>query len=199
MGKLIVLTGGTCGGKTYALKKLKTFFGEKIIVIPEVATALFEGEFPRPKVWTPEWHDSLQKKIIKKQVEFEDLAVEMAIKTEVDVIVCDRGLLDPAAYIEDGIHGLERRYFVDLNAAIKRYYAVIHLESLATIDPKMYNKMVASNPCRVESVEDSIRQEMALRHIWSTHPRRIHLNGDIEESVSIICEIIQGILNQNYH
>lgn len=199
MGELVVLTGGTCGGKTYVLKKLKTFFGEKIIVIPEVATALFEGEFPRPKVWTSEWHDSLQKKIIEKQVEFEDLAVETAIKTGVGVIVCDRGLLDPAAYMEGGISELTGKHHINFDDVIKRYHTVIHLESLATINPKTYKKMVASNPCRIESVNDSIKQEMALRHIWSTHPRRIHLNGDIEESVSIICEIIQGILNQNYH
>ena len=66
---IIVLTGGTLGGKTTIINKLKNIYKDKIIVIPEVSCILFEEEFKRPDVWSLEWHYSLQRGILKRQYE----------------------------------------------------------------------------------------------------------------------------------
>ena len=47
MTKRIAITGGPNGGKTTALSVLKETFGSKIEVVPEAATMIFSGGFPR--------------------------------------------------------------------------------------------------------------------------------------------------------
>ena len=47
MKKRIALTGGPNGGKTTALSVLKETFGNKIELVPEAATLIFSGGFPR--------------------------------------------------------------------------------------------------------------------------------------------------------
>ncbi|NDI06057.1 MAG: hypothetical protein EBY58_07285 [Rhodobacteraceae bacterium] len=43
----IVLTGGPGGGKTTAADLFRRELGEKVVVVPEAATMLFSGGFPR--------------------------------------------------------------------------------------------------------------------------------------------------------
>ena len=43
----IVLTGGPGAGKTTAADLLRREIGEKIIIVPEAATMIFAGGFPR--------------------------------------------------------------------------------------------------------------------------------------------------------
>lgn len=48
----IVLTGGPGGGKTTAADLFRREIGERVVVVPEAATLLFSGGFPR----SPEIH-----------------------------------------------------------------------------------------------------------------------------------------------
>jgi dephospho-CoA kinase len=43
----IVLTGGPGGGKTTAADLFRREIGERVVVVPETATMLFAGGFPR--------------------------------------------------------------------------------------------------------------------------------------------------------
>ena len=43
----IVLTGGPGGGKTTAADLMRREVGERIVIVPEAATMLFSGGFPR--------------------------------------------------------------------------------------------------------------------------------------------------------
>ena len=43
----IVLTGGPGGGKTTAADLFRREIGERVVVVPEAATLLFLGGFPR--------------------------------------------------------------------------------------------------------------------------------------------------------
>ena len=43
----IVLTGGPGGGKTTAGDLFRREFGERVVLVPEAATLLFSGGFPR--------------------------------------------------------------------------------------------------------------------------------------------------------
>jgi tRNA uridine 5-carbamoylmethylation protein Kti12 len=42
--KIIVLTGGTLGGKTTIIQNLKRLFKDRIITIPEVSCLFFERD-----------------------------------------------------------------------------------------------------------------------------------------------------------
>ncbi len=44
----VVLTGGPGGGKTTAADLLRREIGDRVIIVPEAATLLFSGGFPRP-------------------------------------------------------------------------------------------------------------------------------------------------------
>ncbi|MDG2111663.1 MAG: AAA family ATPase, partial [Actinomycetota bacterium] len=44
----VVLTGGPGGGKTTAADLFRREIGDRVIVVPEAATLLFSGGFPRP-------------------------------------------------------------------------------------------------------------------------------------------------------
>ncbi len=45
----IVLTGGPGGGKTTAADLFRRELGERVVIVPESATILFAGGFPRSK------------------------------------------------------------------------------------------------------------------------------------------------------
>lgn len=44
----IVLTGGPGGGKTTAADLYRREIGDQVVVVPEAATLLYTGGFPRP-------------------------------------------------------------------------------------------------------------------------------------------------------
>ncbi len=43
----IVLTGGPGGGKTTAADLFRREIGDRVVIVPEAATILFQGGFPR--------------------------------------------------------------------------------------------------------------------------------------------------------
>ena len=45
----VVLTGGPGGGKTTAADLFRREIGERVVIVPEAATLLFAGGFPRPQ------------------------------------------------------------------------------------------------------------------------------------------------------
>ncbi len=47
----IVLTGGPGGGKTTAADLLRRELGSRVVIVPEAATILFAGGFPRSQQW----------------------------------------------------------------------------------------------------------------------------------------------------
>ncbi len=82
----IVLTGGPGGGKTTAADLMRREVGERIVIVPEAATMLFSGGFPRQA----ETHArrSLQTAIYHVQRNLED--VHSALYSD-RILLCDRG------------------------------------------------------------------------------------------------------------
>lgn len=187
MVKKIVLTGGPCSGKTTVLCALRDGFGEKIIFVPEVATLLLAGGFPTPGKhlkWSEKWQAAFQAAVLPLQEAIEDAHALMAAERGDRLMICDRGVLDGAAYTPGGVAEFCNRYAVDHTRALTRYEAVIHLESLATTKPEMYGK--AGNDSRFEPLERAQELERATRAAWQDHPRHIVVDGrhGIEGKVS---------------
>lgn len=160
----IVLTGGPGGGKTTAADLFRREIGERVVIVPEAATLLFAGGFPR----SSEVHarKSVQCAIYHVQRHLED--VQSALYPD-RILLCDRGTLDGAVYWPDEPSGFFTSVGSTEERELDRYDAVIFFESAAVggID------IEGGNPTRIESREQAIDLDRRLRAMWSKHPRLV--------------------------
>ena len=158
----IVLTGGPGGGKTTAADLFRREIGDEVTVVPEAATMLFSGGFPR--VDQGDARRATQRAIYNVQRNLEDVQAALYPGR---ILLCDRGTLDGAAYWPDGADA----FYQDLNTSVEkeyaRYDAVIHFESAAVGDMDIEG----GNPVRIESAEAAVALDARLRAVWSAHPR----------------------------
>ncbi len=193
----IVLTGGPCSGKSSVQRALRQEFGPDLVLVPEAATLLLEGGFPVPGKhlpWSPQWQAVFQAAVLPLQRSLEESCVLMARSQGARVLVCDRGLLDGAAYTPGGVEEFCRAFGIDYPEALSRYEAVVHLESLATADPPQYG--TAGNALRFEALEEAVRLEMATRAAWAGHPRRLVIDGrrGVEGKVAAVVGFLRDFL-----
>lgn len=160
----IVLTGGPGAGKTTAADLFRREIGERVVVVPEAATLLFSGGFPR--VNEPHAHRAVQTAIYHLQKNLEDV---QAARFPERILLCDRGTLDGAAYWPDEPGGFFAAMGTTEERELARYDAVIFFESAAVGGLPIEG----GNPTRVESVSEALALDRALRAIWSKHPRFI--------------------------
>ena len=195
--RTIVMTGGPCGGKSTVLSALREEFGLKLALVPEVATMLLGSGFPAPGKdlpWCEEWQAAFQSAVLPLQAAIED-AVALAAKTNgAGLLVCDRGILDGAAYTPGGVSEFTRKYGVDPAAALTRYTAIIHLESLAVVDPSRYG--TTGNENRFEPLARAQELETSTREAWVAHPRHIIIDGrrGIEGKIAQVIGIVRFLL-----
>jgi predicted ATPase len=193
----IVLTGGPCSGKSSVQQALRAELGPDVVLVPEAATLLLAGGFPAPGThlpWSPQWQAAFQSAVLPLQRALEESCVLMARSQGAQLLVCDRGLLDGAAYTPGGVEEFCRAFGIDLSEALARYEAVLHLESLATADPPRYG--TAGNALRFEPLEEAVRLEMATRAAWAGHPRRLHLDGrgGVEGKIAAVVDFLRALL-----
>ncbi len=169
--KRVVLTGGPGAGKTAVLELTRLHVCEHVAVLPEAASMLFRGGFPRSQ--TAASLRAVQRAIFHVQRELEN-AVEAA-RPEVEVLLCDRGTVDGAAYWS-GEDTLWSAVGTTLAAELARYHAVIHLR---TPSDASYNH---NNPMRIENVADAARIDARIAALWQEHPR-YHLVSSTEDFV----------------
>src|SRR6186713_3021067 len=82
----IALTGGPGGGKTTAADLFRREIGERVVIVPESATILFAGGFPRsPQL---DAQRAAQRAIFHVQRNLED--VQSALFPD-RILLCDRG------------------------------------------------------------------------------------------------------------
>jgi predicted ATPase len=159
----IVVTGGPGGGKTTALDLFKREFNQKINVVPEAATAVFESGISR-KDETPEVLKAIQKMIVDYQKNAERI---YEVQSTEKILLCDRGTLDGLAYWPNS----EKSFFEAIDSSfateLSRYDAVIFFETAAQAN----ECITSNNPYRNESNEKAIELDKKLERIWSKHPR----------------------------
>lgn len=159
----IVLTGGPGGGKTTAADLFRRELGERVVVVPEAATLLFSGGFPRYEAELA--RRAAQTAIYHVQRNLED--VQHARYPD-RILLCDRGTVDGAVYWpgaskDEFFHSVEST----LEAELGRYDAVVFFESAAVGG----QSIEGGNPTRVESDREAVELDRRLREIWSRHPR----------------------------
>lgn len=184
----IVLTGGPGGGKTTAADLLRREIGARVVVVPEAATMLFGGGFPRSD--QPDARRAVQRAIYHVQRNIED--VQAALYPE-RILLCDRGTVDGAAYwpADEGT-----TFFDALGSSLAdelgRYDAVLFFETAAVGG----QSIEGGNPTRVESAELAIALDGRLRDLWGQHPRFLfvpHADSFLGK-LSLALGMLQGLI-----
>ena len=157
----IALTGGPGGGKTTAADLFRRELGSRVVIVPEAATLLFSGGFPRSR--EPVAQKSAQRAIFHVQTELENL--EAALFPD-RVLLCDRGTVDGAAYWPDEPSGFFEAVGTTEAAELARYDAVLFFESAAVGNMSIEG----GNPTRIESNPEAVALDRRLRELWSKHP-----------------------------
>jgi predicted ATPase len=158
----IVITGGPSGGKTTLIEALQKDFTQKVSVVPEAASILYRGGFPRKP--SPAGKKHAQRAICFTQRELEDL---VSAENKAQLIVCDRGSLDSIAYWPADPDDFFKSLQTSKELELKRYDWVIHLDtaSMETFD--------TTNPIRTESHKEATELNTMIKEAWMGHPRRI--------------------------
>jgi len=173
--RLVAVTGGPGAGKTALLQLLRSSFCEHVVVVPESATILYGGGFPRPI--TLEGRGVAQRAIFEVQRQLERFVVA---EHRPAIAICDRGTLDGLAYwpTEDDAFWIEMG--TTREAELARYVAVLHMASPADGEGYSY-----TNPVRIETPEEAHRIDERLGAIWSRHPRyhRVAARRDFVEKL----------------
>jgi predicted ATPase len=158
----IVLTGGPGGGKTTAADLLRRELGSRVVIVPEAATILFAGGFPRSQQWHA--NRAAQSAIFHVQRNLEDVQSSLFPDR---VLLCDRGTVDGAAYWHDGEEAFFRSVDTTLDAELSRYDAVVFFETAAVAGMSIEG----GNPVRNESLSQAVELDGRLRKLWQRHPR----------------------------
>jgi len=163
----VAITGGPSGGKTTLIEALKKeYAGGRIKVVPEAASILYKGGFPRVKSYDGLYH--AQKAIYAVQHEVEDLRCKIYPNA---LIVCDRGSLDALAYWPEGGPDFFKIIGSSAQAEVARYHWVIHLDTAAEPD---YD---ATNEIRTETFQEALALNEKIKKSWAIHPQRIVINS----------------------
>lgn len=170
----IVLTGGPCGGKTTAQERLRSFFeslGYRVYLARETATILLGGGVSFARL-TPEGCYIFQKNLLKTILTIENTFFELAeaCPKEKTVILCDRGAMDPSAYMSEEEW---KKLLEDLKTDVidlrdNRYNHVVHLVTAADGAEEYYH--LENNNTRTEGLEFAKQLDGRTRNAWLGHP-----------------------------
>ena len=159
----VALTGGPGGGKTTAADLFRREVGEKVVIVPEAATLLFSGGFPRCD--EPRAVRETQRAIYYTQRALEDIQLTRYPER---LLLCDRGTVDGSAYWN---HEGDGDFFEAVGstkeAELARYDAVLFFETAAAGGVRIEG----GNRVRNESNEQALALDRRLRAAWSQHPR----------------------------
>ena len=158
----IALTGGPGGGKTTAADLFRREIGDRVVVVPEAATLLFSGGFPRSD--EPGAVRAAQRAIYAVQRNLEDA---QSARFPGRILLCDRGTLDGAAYWPGDPDAFFATLGTTVDEELARYDAVIFFETAAVGGMSIEG----GNPTRVESNAEAIALDARLRAVWTRHPR----------------------------
>jgi len=185
----IVLTGGPGGGKTTAIDLFRRELGDRVAVVPESATLMFTGGFPRSD--DPDARRAAQSAIYHVQRNLED--VQSALHPS-RVLLCDRGTIDGAAYWPGTPEDFFRAMHTSFEQELTRYDAAVFFQSAAAGGLKIEG----GNPARTESDEEAAALDKILRGLWSKHPRffLVPHRASFFEKISMGLAILQSVVAQ---
>jgi predicted ATPase len=158
----VVLTGGPGAGKTAVLELIRKYFCRHVRVLPEAASILFGGGFPREDA--PLSRKAAQRAIFHVQRQLEALVGPDGTPA---ITLCDRGTLDGMAYWPGRPEELLVEVGTRQEIELARYAAVIHLRTPSAA--LGYNHQ---NRLRTEAALAAAEIDLKIEQAWQAHPRR---------------------------
>jgi len=178
----VVLTGGPCGGKSSAAKRMEKDLsadGFDVYFAPEVPTILLSGGC------LPQLLSSFEKSAkgdAAKLVEFETNLLALQLQQEdsfngiasssgkKSVVFYDRGAMDVPAYLPNGRQGSEWKQVMSSNGwsdedLVGRYDLVLHLVTAADGAEKFYT--TENNAARIETPAEARALDKKMEGCWS--------------------------------
>ena len=186
----IVVTGGPGGGKTTAADMFRREIGEHVVVVPEAATMMFGGGFPRYN--QPHARKAAQRAIFHVQRNLEDV---QAARYPDRILLCDRGTIDGAAYWPGSPENFFQEMETSLEHELTRYDGVIFFESAAVGGMGIEG----GNPVRRETLGQAAALDASLREIWCGHPNFVVVHHatsflkKISYGLAILEEMVGGL------
>lgn len=181
----IVLTGGPGAGKTAVLEMVRQSLCDHVHVLPEAASIVFGGGFPRHG--DPTCRRAAQRAIfhVQRELEITGEAHNAAI------VLCDRGTLDGLAYWPDPVEDFWEATGTTLETELALYDCVVHLRT-----PKGEHGYNHVNPVRTESARDAAEIDARILQVWNGHPRRfvIEATGEFLDKATRAVKILQAEL-----
>ncbi len=178
-------------------------YGQRVILVPEASTLLLSGNIPPPmghadwpKSVVPggTWRRAFQTQILATQKHLESSFHTLAMEVGSKAVICDRGLLDGAAYWPEGLSDFANHFELDLEEVYRRYDLVIHLESVVVSNQKEFGRN--NNPTRFEDPDEALLREQLSREVWAGHPNReIIKAGDFNLKIQAALDAVARILN----
>lgn len=162
----IVVTGGPGAGKTAVLEVARRELCEHVRVLPEAASIVFGGGFPRSAQLTARRRAQIA--IFHIQDQLEGLEED---ESDAALVLCDRGVVDGLAYWPGDENEYWRAVRTSKVEAIARYDAVIHLR---VPDARGYDRR---NPLRIETLDEARRIDERIEQVWRDHPHRHVVDG----------------------
>lgn len=167
---MIAITGGPCGGKSTFLAQAREWlegYGIYVIVISETATELI-NEGIKPQILGINLFEKIVMGYqIDREKNYLQAAERIAEKFPV-TILCDRGILDCAAYVNEKVFAdLCKAFGVTIGSLMDRYKMVLHLTSAAIGAEKFYT--LDNNKARSEPVALATDLDKKTEQAWSGH------------------------------
>lgn len=182
----ICFTGGPCAGKTTAISSVANMLRDKgyeAMCTPEAATLIFSsGGILNMETYSMYEGLLFQKALMGLQITLEKQFVDIiSIKPigKYAFVLCDRGLMDGSAYIEDKVFdGLLEESGLDRSDCLNTYDIVIHMVTAAKGAKEYYT--LENNQARDEDCEDAIQLDAKLQKAWSMHPNFFYNDNQVE-------------------
>lgn len=162
----VVVSGGPGGGKTTAADLFLREMNGKVAIVPEAATILYSGGFPRSH--QNEARTAAQIAIFSVQTQLE-AAIRALYPSQ--LLVCDRGTVDGAAYWP----GPKEEFFTLMNTnfevELAKYDAVLFFETAAAGG----NSIRSGNRIRSETIAEAVELDKKLQQLWRHHHNFIYI------------------------
>lgn len=181
----VVLTGGPGAGKTAVLEMVRQSMCQHVIVLPEAASIVFGGGFPRDN--DPECRRAAQRAIYHVQRELEVTGdVHRAA-----IVLCDRGTVDGLAYWPGALEDFWSSTGTTLASELGRYDVVLHLRT-----PTLEQGYNQENHLRTESAASAAHIDHRILEAWEHHPSRhiIESFGDFLDKTAAVLRLLRAEL-----
>lgn len=180
----IVLTGGPGAGKSVISSTLAESEPQRFLRVPEAATRVYDLIQTRWDRLDLEGRHDVQRRIYRMQLE-----TEKAYESKDRILILDRGTIDGAAYWPEGPDDYWQDLKTTLAVELKRYDAVIWLQTAAALD--LYDGD-ASNFCRFENAPAAIASGELLLGLWGGHPRLrvVQAFPNLDEKIAAVRQLV---------